>query len=523
MLRLRLQSLTVHRAALAASIAALVVPILATRYLPFTDAPEHAAVMATLRHWSDPTFSSAYTFDAVHSQYVLYHAVGAALTFLTGDAELANRVLLAMVGVAFPLSFAAVLRALRADRRLALFACLPFFSRALVFGFLPFVAAHPLALGVLALALHQARKPTLRRGVGLVVLAIVLFYAHVSAYVLLAACAVVFVTIVRKRAAFARLTWILPSAILAVVWWRLGAMSGGESGAGRMAIARSVWALPLWIFDVWRSHGDELAAALWWCGFGAGALFVTFGRARRAPLVWYAPLACAIVLYLATPYRVGPAVMLNVRLAPVVVLFAVLPLRFPRGIRGDLAFLPVLAANLVGGATAFAQMSRARADLGDVDALLAKIPAGARVVTLSFEGEPTVTHLAPYLHIGSYHRVRRGGVASFSFSELQHWPLHFRDDARPPPKNVVFWDSVPCSYKNTVDGVYYDAVIVLGDHDPFAHAPPGPVFLTAGRVGKTTLFLKDRETPPRPVDPQSADPEADDSACPLKASSARRP
>jgi hypothetical protein len=40
---LRLRSLTVHRAALAVSVVAVVVPILATRYLPFTDAPEHAA------------------------------------------------------------------------------------------------------------------------------------------------------------------------------------------------------------------------------------------------------------------------------------------------------------------------------------------------------------------------------------------------------------------------------------------------------------------------------------------------
>ena len=39
-----------------------------------------------------------------------------------------------------------------------------------------------------------------------------------------------------------RLSWILPSAILAVVWWRMGAMSGAETSAGRMALARSIWA-----------------------------------------------------------------------------------------------------------------------------------------------------------------------------------------------------------------------------------------------------------------------------------------
>src|SRR4029077_10702256 len=80
-----------------------------------------------------------------------YHLSGAVLTALVGDGALANRLLLAIAGVAFPFSLRALLRAASRDERLAIFACLPFWSRALVLGFLPFVASIPIAFYALAL------------------------------------------------------------------------------------------------------------------------------------------------------------------------------------------------------------------------------------------------------------------------------------------------------------------------------------------------------------------------------------
>ena len=111
-------------------------PIMISGPLPFSDGPEHVAVIATLRHWFDPAWhvSDTYVFDPIRSQYWLYHAVGALFALVLPDAEVANRWLLAASGIALPYALRELLRALRRDERLAVFAGPLFWNRALGLG-----------------------------------------------------------------------------------------------------------------------------------------------------------------------------------------------------------------------------------------------------------------------------------------------------------------------------------------------------------------------------------------------------
>ncbi len=162
-------------------------PLFLVTYPPFTDLPEHVAVMASLRHFWDPAWRIQEHYVIVgRSQYALYHLAGALLTFVVGDAETANKLLLAATAFALPFAMRALLRALGREPRLALFAAPLFWSRPLVVGFLPYVASLPALLAVLALATRQADSPTRRRGAALAVFALLLFYLHASAYALLA-------------------------------------------------------------------------------------------------------------------------------------------------------------------------------------------------------------------------------------------------------------------------------------------------------------------------------------------------
>ncbi|HVH45320.1 MAG TPA: hypothetical protein VM925_23365 [Labilithrix sp.] len=510
----------VFRVALAISIAAVVVPILATPYLPFTDAPEHAAVMATLRFWSDPTYSGAYELAIFRSQYLVYHLAGAGLTAVVGDAALASRLLLVVAGVTLPLSFRALLRAAGRDERLALFACLPFWSRALVIGFLPFVASIPIAFAALALAIRLVRKPSRKGAVVLALLAVILFYAHVSTWMIFVVSAGAVMLFARRARA---LVALVPSGVAAGAWLLLGKLTLGAgtladaSETTRMRLGRSLLAMPLWLFDVWQAHGDELAAAFWWTAF-LGVVLASaraVGRySRRMLVLLYLPFACVLVVYVATPWRVGAAAMLNVRLAPILVLLAFLPMRLPR--RSAVAAVALglaFGANVIGGLSALRECRAAKNELGDLDAVLDAMPPGSRVMTLSFDMRTRATHYYPWGHVAAYHRVRRGGVASFSFSELKHWPIHYAPAHRPPPKEGAAWDLHPCSYRNAIDGPYYDFVLVRGDVDPFASSPPGPVFRPALIAKPMTLYRKESGTwpardvpdegpcPKRPQDP----------------------
>ena len=158
---------------------ASIVPLLATRYLPFTDLPEHVAAMATIARHGDPTSADTQLYELAftRSPYLLYHCAGAGLTKLTGDAVEANRVLLVLVALAHPLSLAAALRALGRDTRLAVFACMPFVSRPLFVGLLPYVASVPLVFAGIALVAARAKAPRWWHHLAIALLAVALFYS----------------------------------------------------------------------------------------------------------------------------------------------------------------------------------------------------------------------------------------------------------------------------------------------------------------------------------------------------------
>ena len=509
------------RAAFWASAGASAAPFLLTRHPPFADLPEHVVAIATLARLTSGHDAGPYVVDASHSQYLLYHAAGAAITLVVGDAVLASQLLVAAVAVAWPVAFRSLLRAMGRDERLALFAPMVFFNRALLMGFLPFVASVPLGLFAIGWTIRTCERPTLRRAVALGVFALALFYTHVSTYLLCLfilgawTCARLVTQrsaggskVSRRGAAFV-LGAVLPSLACALLWWSKGSLVRdptsdvlGGAAISRMKIGETLLALPVWTFDMWRSHLDEVCAVVWWSAFAA----VLVGRMRRTDDAkgddqardWLAlvPFACALLVCVITPFRVGVATMLNVRLAPVLTLLAVVPLTLPRRRVTSVALAGVVAATFVTSAASTHEMrSTAEEMVGDLDALLDHARPGTRLVSLDFDRRSPRTQYWPYVFAGSYHVARGGAVAAYSFAELPHWPIHYAPGQAPPPKHE-FWIFDPCAYRYEEDGAYYDYVLVHGDEDPFADAP-GPPFVRVASSGKLTLYEKVTGPPAR--------------------------
>ncbi len=504
---------------LAAVAVATVAPLFAVDLLPFTDLPEHLAVMASLRHWFDPLWrvQEHYVLALGQSQYLLYHLLGAVLSAVTGSAESANLVLLAAVGIAFPFSLRSLLRATGRDERLALFGCPLFWNRALVCGFLPYVASVPVLLFIIAYAVREAEAPRTSRAVVLTLSAMSLFYLHASAFILLTviAPATALTSLIAgsgkepsetsllevARRLPRRLLWLAPSVVCAAAWTVVGKVTlRGESLAddgeiGRMNALRSVHAFTLWAHDVWWSHIDEWCAVAYWGLF----LVLLLGRLRagksdrtvRLMDPAYVPFLVTAAMYFALPFRIGAGVMLNVRLAPILAMFAVLGLpavrlAWDRWVLGCVAAVSLVVAF----DAAYEMRAIVREDVAGIDDLLARTTMGKRLVLLSFKLNSSRSHFPPWVHVGAYHRARKGGVASFSFTELRHWPIHYAPGAAPPVKSEAFWDFQPCLYRNAEDGAYYDYVLVRGEIDPFRDAPPGPAFKSIGTVKDFTLFEK---------------------------------
>ena len=77
-----------------------------------------------------------------------------------------------------------------------------------------------------------------------------------------------------------------------------------------------------------------------------------------------------------------------------------------------------------------------------------------------------------------------------SFSEMSHWPIQYRPEARPPKKSVMFWDFDPCRFRNSEDGPYYDYIVTRGRVDPLDGNPPGPAWRELPQVDAFRIFEK---------------------------------
>ena len=331
--------------------------------------------------------------------------------------------------------------------------------------------------------------------IALAALGIASFYTHISTFVVFAVTAGV-MALARRRVA--ALLPLVPGALAGLWWWRAGSLAAratDSANVGRLPGHRSFDAVPLWAFDVWRGHLDEVAAALWWAAFG---LFAVAGLKRkpdlRASAFALAPLACAVAIFLVTPFHVGPAGYLDVRLAPMLALFVIVALHpDPEAplwqTRAPVA-LAAIAASLTAFAAAREMTSVEHEMLGDFDALLAKMRPQTRLALLNFDQRSSRTYFWPYVLAGSYHREKPGTIVSYSFSELDHWPLRYAPGIEAPPVHPGFWHFTPCMFELRRDGAYYDYVLVQGAHSPFSEGQPGPTYREIARSGAFLLFEK---------------------------------
>ena len=487
------------RAVLAVVALVAAAPLLVVRYLPFTDLPEHVAAIATMsRLLPGGGGSPDYELALGQSQYLLYDVAGALLARVVGDANLANRLLLSAIAFASPWAAWSLLRALGRDERVALLAPIIFWSRALMIGFLPFVASIPLAVYTLAVLVRQIEAPARRRGAWLSFLALVLFYTHVSSFVVFAFAggAMTLVRVLPRRDLARALACglpMIPALVAAFVWWRAGSLV--RAGQHIVAPHDPLHAVPLWAFDIWRSHVDELWSGLWWAAYlllaAAGLRRAADAASLRAGAYAAIPIGCAALVYVLTPFQVGAAGFLDVRLAPMLALFALPLLRSVPGRASTIAFAVAAVAAVGTAVTATVEMRRVEhAVVGDFDALLATMRPRTRVALLNFQQGAPGVYFSPYPFAGSYHRLAPGAVASYSFTEVDHWPIHYRPGRAPPEHGEIFWVYHPCKFEYRRDGLYYDYLLVQGQRTPLERVHPGPAFRERARAGAFTLLEK---------------------------------
>lgn len=484
-----------------------IVPLFCARHLPMADLPEHVAAMATMRHYFDASFRSREYFEiasAHETSYFLYQAIGAALSVVVGSAERANLVLMALVGLGYSFALRELLAALRRDTRLAVLGPALFWTQNLTVGLLNFVASVPFVLLSLAVAVRYVRAPTRPRALALAALSTAILYLHVSSYLLFVAEAIVVVSLagagpnVGLRGAVAalprRAAWLVPSALAAgavALAGRTGAGDGASPGLRYGSRVALLARIPGWLFDNFRTHVDDAVGMVLVLALVVSAILGT-RRGRRSGTRVALPLAMvavALAFVLAMPSQAGAyAFFLDIRLSVYVAAFALL-LPGPSFRRHALPVRAALAAGVVVlvGNVAYEVRAFERDDVGAFDELLQKMPRGARLLSLDYAKYSTRTHASTLHHFGSYYRARYGGIASFSFSEMPHWPVRYRPEWTPPHR--MSWGN-PATFDAERDGAYFDYVLVHGDARPIEEAAAGPRWEIVGVARGFRLYRK---------------------------------
>jgi hypothetical protein len=495
---------TLRRAVFAIVAIATAAPLLCARHLPFSDLPEHLAAIETLATYFDPAYASRQYFEiqgAFATPYLLYHVVAAALSHLVGGVENANLILLVVAAVAMVPALAQLARRLGADDRLAIMAAPLFWNRALAEGLLNFVASIPVAIWLLSRTLRATQRGVASPAVACGVIG--LFYLHTSSFLLFVAGSAWFAichvrsmpwrTLLRRQ-----LVWVIPMACVLPVFVYCQEVSrralGEHSGVVRYlptkVLARLLFA---WLHDLWRAPWDDCLAIALWC---AVALFFALGRSapRTTRALTWSRRGLALLgglAYFSLPNQVSYAFILDLRMAPWLALLALLAGRRRIGVWADRVFAALAALCLTfAGATMHSLWHFERDEARHFDLVIRNLPRGKKLLTLVYFSSSQYMQVTPFLHYGAYYRARAGGIAGFSFAEVPHWPVRYREGVAPPKKATTFWDWNPCLFRNTIDGAYYDFILVRGDLNPVAHANGGPHWRVIGASRDWMLYEK---------------------------------
>lgn len=469
-----------------------VLPLFATRHLPWFDLPEHVATIATLRHFGSPLMQREYEVAFGRAAYFLYHLVCAALSFVVGSAERANLLAVASIGMTIPFALASLLRALRQDERAAVYAVPFFWSQSLASGFLSYLASIPVAMVGIAQAIRHAETPTRKRGAGLAVLHTCIALIHPQGWAVfvigaLAACVASTMPspgergapwMTRARALAVRSWWFVPGAVI-IVAVRGGHLMGPDVGPAMhlpteffvRRIVDSLW-------DVFRSPIDDRCGAI---ALGLLLFHVALSTDKLRSELRSRLFVCLVLVLaiggmcFALPSSVGILVDVGPRMMLMLVLFLPILVRVTDGrLPRALYALAALNALVVAGHAAY-QLHRFDAEEGrDMDAVLADARPGKRLLGLMFRPDSPRMVLAPFILAPSFYRAQFLGTADFSYAALPFWPVQYRDPQKrwAYGRNLRAWD--PCAFRNATDGPHYDYVLVRGAVDPFARAPRGP-------------------------------------------------
>ncbi|HYO96524.1 MAG TPA: hypothetical protein VER33_18555, partial [Polyangiaceae bacterium] len=249
-------------------------PLFVARYVPIQDLPQHVAAVRVLHDFNVPglAFERFFERSLLSTQYLSVYLLADLLTSALG-ALLACKCILAASMVGVPFAARKLLAELRQPQSYALFTLPLAYHAHWLLGFINFVAALPLMLWGIALAVRWRRQGSRRTGLALGKLGLVTFYTHVVPFAVLVLASCMLAVGGTPRATLRRLWPLLPSAAATAVW-----LATSPAGHALLTLAgpgqphrvpsfatpeESLRDLPSWLTDTLVGSSDGWTFVAW--------------------------------------------------------------------------------------------------------------------------------------------------------------------------------------------------------------------------------------------------------------------
>ncbi len=454
----------VPAAALAGLAVLAALPILALRFLPLTDFPQHLAVLAMLRHLDDPAYGFApyYALDLGRTLYLLPYGLGLLFSLALPE-QLALQCVVFLSAVAYPLGLMRLLAAMGKPRAIGVLALPLIFNGGFYWGFIHFNLA--LGLSLWAMALICEERPRWWHDILLAAQGAALVFTHLYGLALLLGCAVLAMAYGPPARRWRRLVPLAPALLGALLWpWP-------EAGGGSTtwpSLRSRLLALPREALGAYGGHAELPLFLLLLLGVALLAWPRLPGsRARWRALTWQERVAYLVVggnaaLYFLMPRDTPSAMWIHFRHA--VIATSLLPLLVPAELPRRARWLAPGGAALLalaGVGNAWAHLLRFDREARGFAEVVAHVPARPRLLSLIFDPRGAVMGGVPYLHFAGYIQARRGGLSGVTFARFWNIPVRLRDDSGVPPLPPDF-EWAPRKFDFAGFGHYYGYVLVRG-------------------------------------------------------------
>jgi hypothetical protein len=410
-------------------------PLLLVGLPPFQDLPNHLATAHIIAH---PEIYPQYAFNGwfkSNSLLTLWlHALGGHDLF--GAARSFVALVLAINALALPV----FVRHCAGRRSVPLAACFLWplvHSFSVSMGFLNFAFAFALSLILLTVLDRQREEPTLWRGVGIAVLAGLLWFAHPFPLTVVGGLVALHAATrpgarAKLSAGLALLAPLAPAVLLS--------LAAAQHHLVKAERTTAVGGAVFFYLNPW-----ELAAHLWTDVSGAltrwGSMTLVPAimlpwvawRYRRVTRPFFSAPAMAVLAaaYAGLPHMLSNWWYLNCRLVPF--LWAGLALRLPSKLPRP-AIIVLVASALSFSAVLGVDYARLDRDRAEFTAGMDAVPARATLLPLMFEQRKTSDFTASLTHAWGYYTVLKDASAPLVFAIERSYPITYRQF---PPRALI--------------------------------------------------------------------------------------